>query len=300
MNKNFGVYSAFKHVACNLCGNDNAAILGRKGYFGHNNFKNSPITVDIVRCKRCGLIYANPMPIPINKHRGFSCSDFDSMLFIEQRKKGHIFNLEKIETLISKGKILDVGCGKGDFVKIASDKGWVTYAVEVDPELCEYVSAFSNVFCGFLEDAMFPNRFFDVVYLNSVLEHVYDPKFLLGEANRIMKEGSILCIETPNEESLVKVIGDFYFRIRGGKYSTRLSPFYKPFHVYGFSKKTLSNMIKKRGFDILEVNVTPGKNDFPSSASCIKKLEKGIRGMVVFIGGVVGMGQVLTLFARKK
>jgi 2-polyprenyl-3-methyl-5-hydroxy-6-metoxy-1,4-benzoquinol methylase len=57
-----------------------------------------------------------------------------------------------------------------------------------------------NVTTGYLDEARFPTRFFDVVTMLDVIEHVTDPLNLLCEVHRILKNDGILLIKTPNGE----------------------------------------------------------------------------------------------------
>jgi len=98
---------------------------------------------------------------------------------------------------------LDVGCGDGSFLRVATRCGWC--AIGLDPDVNAVASCRSNalaVLHGGIElfDAM-ENRF-DVITLNHVIEHVPDPVELLRSCYRLLKPGGQLWLQTPNIDSL--------------------------------------------------------------------------------------------------
>lgn len=69
-----------------------------------------------------------------------------------------------------KGKILDVGCGNGNFLYLMKKLGWDTYGVEVDRVAAQIAIQHGlNVFPGDIYQANFPDSYFDAVTMN----HVY-------------------------------------------------------------------------------------------------------------------------------
>ncbi|OGR88959.1 MAG: hypothetical protein A2992_06970 [Elusimicrobia bacterium RIFCSPLOWO2_01_FULL_59_12] len=232
----------------------------------------------------------------------FTPDDFHNISFRDHRLQGHRDVLHKMETLISGGRILDIGCGAGDFLSLAQEAGWDVHGLDVSKPLVEFCQkrlTSAEIHQGTLHEARFPADYFDAVCLNSVLEHAYDPSGLLREISRILKERGVLFICVPNEESLVSKIGDLYFRLRGSSYTTRLSPLHSPFHVFGFSPRTLQRMVERNGLTVIETQVTPGQNDFPSDGTWTERLERRWRGAFVALGGWLGMGQALSMWVRK-
>ncbi|MBI2027137.1 MAG: class I SAM-dependent methyltransferase [Deltaproteobacteria bacterium] len=80
---------------------------------------------------------------------------------------------------------LDIGCGDGYFLKRSSCKE----AFGVDKRLQSEVSSHLE----------FPNQFFDYVTMLAVIEHIHDPKPLLGEIARVLKPKGRLIITTPRK-----------------------------------------------------------------------------------------------------
>jgi len=103
---------------------------------------------------------------------------------------------------------------------------------------------------GELLNSSFPDSFFDVIYLDSVLEHVTNPLQYLLEVNRILKKGGLVYIGVPNEDSLLNVFRKFIFRLKGEKISEKLMPFKSPYHIGGFNSESLNYIVEKSNLKV--------------------------------------------------
>jgi hypothetical protein len=75
-----------------------------------------------------------------------------------------------------------------------------------------------------------------------VIEHSLDPKLMLNRANQILKCRGEIWISCPNVESWQRsLFGKFWIN------------WHVPFHIFHFSQKTLTNMLKETGFKIQEI-----------------------------------------------
>lgn len=102
-----------------------------------------------------------------------------------------------------RGRVLDIGCGNGNFLEHARRVGWQTVGLEVDPISSEIARRRGfEVISRLLEDATFPAESFDVVTMSHVIEHLPDPRRTLEECRRILKPGGWLVMATPNTGSL--------------------------------------------------------------------------------------------------
>ena len=114
-------------------------------------------------------------------------------------KKNYL--LEKIKEIFSKerkGKILDLGCGDGDYSKILKDLGYQVIACDLDEERFQYKDKIEFRKCDITQNLEFPEKVFDYVLLLEVIEHLKDPYSVVKEINRILKVNGILVISTPN------------------------------------------------------------------------------------------------------
>ena len=99
-------------------------------------------------------------------------------------------------------RLLDVGCSSGALLAVATDLGFSVAGVEPASKAAEAAQrAGFEVFSGFLHEASYPDKTFDVVTLFEIIEHVSDPLVLIAECVRILKPGGVLVINTPNADS---------------------------------------------------------------------------------------------------
>jgi SAM-dependent methyltransferase len=128
--------------------------------------------------------------------------------------------------------------------------GWEVHGVEVAPELAQHAREEFNldVSTGPAEVALprFPNDHFDVVSMWHVLEHLFDPSWVLAEVYRILKPGGRLMLEVPNFHSLSRFILRTYW-----------FPLELPRHLYHFTPQTLQAMLTKGGFRVTSLKGVP-------------------------------------------
>lgn len=238
-----------EYVRCNLCGANDCEII----YPGATSAEGGPLTErysassyhigndQVVRCRKCGLVYVNPRTASKLIIKGYS-EAVDERYVSQGKGRTATFEagMDLIERHASKkGRLLDVGCAAGFFLNVAKKRGWETYGVEPGRWLADW----GNKKFGLkikpctLRKARFPSNYFDVVTMWDVLEHVPDPKGELREAYRVLKKGGLLVVNFPN-------IGSKLARLAGRKWWFLLSV-----HLYYFTPKTLKQMLEKTGFD---------------------------------------------------
>jgi 2-polyprenyl-3-methyl-5-hydroxy-6-metoxy-1,4-benzoquinol methylase len=99
-------------------------------------------------------------------------------------------------------RILDVGCGQGALLATLRGLGWEVQGVDFDPAAVQVARLRGlSVALGSLEAQGYPERHFDAVTMSHVIEHVEDPHALLAECRRVLRDGGLLVIATPNCES---------------------------------------------------------------------------------------------------
>lgn len=102
------------------------------------------------------------------------------------------------------GRLLDVGCGNGQFMDRMRNLGWETTGVEIDPEAAHIGRvAGLDIRCGGILDQVFPEGMFDVICLNHVIEHLPEPEQTLQHLMRFLKGKGLMVCLSPNPESLL-------------------------------------------------------------------------------------------------
>ncbi len=101
------------------------------------------------------------------------------------------------------GRLLDVGCGVGQFLGTMTALGWNAVGTDTDErvvDICRERGLDARV--GTLDENRFPDGHFDVVTMRHVIEHVPRPHLVLAEVARILRPGGQLVLITPNVTSL--------------------------------------------------------------------------------------------------
>jgi len=117
------------------------------------------------------------------------------------KKRKNNFLLESVIRKFSglpKGKILDLGCGDGDYSKRLKDLGFEVISGDIDLARFKYKNEIEFKHCDITKELPFADNTFDYVLLAEVVEHLRNPYIVIPEINRIIKENGSLVISTPN------------------------------------------------------------------------------------------------------
>jgi len=99
-------------------------------------------------------------------------------------------------------RLLDVGCGNGDYLRHAGDAGWQAVGIDADEKAVDVARRRGlDARLGGIELFADEAECFDAVTLSHVLEHLHDPARLLRAAHRLLKPGGVVFIDTPNIQS---------------------------------------------------------------------------------------------------
>ena len=233
-----------EHVRCALCGADDPRSILHADELSLR--ERSRLRWTIVRCRTCALVYVNPRlgtrqasAIYEEKTYGFVRSQLADA-FVDG--KTHAMRLlDELESICPAGTLLDIGCATGDFLQTARERGWEARGVELSPSAAAVAERRGfDVAMGTLADARLPAGSFDVVTILDVIEHLTDPLAELREIYRVLRPGGLVVVETPNWNSIYRLL----LRQRWAALQPRL-------HLLYFSRRTLSRMLERAGFDIM-------------------------------------------------
>lgn len=108
-------------------------------------------------------------------------------------------------------KILDLGCGNGQFLRILSGKGYRNISGIDLESYGEDLSAFDfRKGDAASEQLLWPDNYFDVAISWEVLEHVENPRFAAREVYRVLKPKGIFMFSVPNAFHIMSRL--FFFR----------------------------------------------------------------------------------------
>ncbi len=104
---------------------------------------------------------------------------------------------------VPQGRLLDLGCGSGEWLAHMSKLGWTTEGVDFDADAVRLGKQRGlSLRLGSVEQQEYPSNHFDAIMLSHVLEHLPDPVGTLTECARILKPGGRFVAFTPNPASL--------------------------------------------------------------------------------------------------
>ena len=101
------------------------------------------------------------------------------------------------------GRLLDVGCGNGAFLKIAQTAGWSVQGIDFDPIAVAEArrQGLAVDLCG-IDQLAAQAQTYDWITCSHVLEHVHEPQQLLQSLHRLLRPGGTLWLQTPNLDSI--------------------------------------------------------------------------------------------------
>ncbi len=198
---------------------------------------------DIVQCNRCHLIFSNPQLDPKQVLEIYRAVE-DPLYLEEQAARERTFtrSLRQLQHVAAPpGRLLDVGCYTGVFMKLAARSGWSVSGVELSAWAAAIANhgGYGQVYCKTLETCALEPISFNVVSLWDVIEHLSHPAALLKDIHGLLKPGGIVAISTHLVDSLAA-------RLLGSRY-----PFFMDMHVVHFSKPTLNRLLNECGFEVL-------------------------------------------------
>ncbi|APD06797.1 hypothetical protein UJ101_01278 [Flavobacteriaceae bacterium UJ101] len=155
-------------------------------------------------------------------------------------------NLKNKKVVLQKykasGKLLDYGCGTGDFLNYIKDKFEAT-GIEPNEKAANFARKKSSLKITNQTDlSQFKNETFDIITLWHVLEHIPNLKEISIELKRILKEEGILIIAVPNHKSY-----------DANYYQNFWAAYDVPRHLWHFSKTAMKNWWNQFEMQIIEI-----------------------------------------------
>jgi 2-polyprenyl-3-methyl-5-hydroxy-6-metoxy-1,4-benzoquinol methylase len=150
--------------------------------------------------------------------------------------------VRRLRLLRSPGSLLDVGCGKGDFLEMMRAYGWQVTGTEFS-QLYDYSlleQKIGNHICkGDITQCNFLPQTFDVVTFWHVFEHLSKPREYLEVVRRVLKPEGRLIIEVPNFASWqAQFGGSEWFHIDVPRHTMHLTP------------ETIRKFLEQAGFHV--------------------------------------------------
>lgn len=144
--------------------------------------------------------------------------------------------------------LLDVGCGIGSLMSVAVEEGLSCQGIEPNPHAVRY--ARGNGLIQVIEGRFSAEHFesmFDFVVIDSVLEHVPEPKTMIRDALSVLRPAGILYISVPN-----RIGGAARIAYSAALPSSRFSLFTdNDVHINHFSRRGLVDCVGELGGELV-------------------------------------------------
>lgn len=234
---------------CPWCGSDKAQInlWLKDDFLSKEDFH-------ICECLNCGLLYTMPRPSKEKIGEYYKSEEYYSH---QENKKGFIprlyenvkkVNLKHKYELATKGlttgKLLDIGCGVGDFLHTAEAHGWQCTGVEPSEEAKAIARQRTQAKLLSSEDQeQLPDASFDVITMWHVLEHVDDLRWQVTQLQRLIKPNGRIVIALPNYKSYD---GQFY--------KEHWAAYDVPRHLSHFNRTTIAKILKTNDLKLIKTD----------------------------------------------
>jgi SAM-dependent methyltransferase len=264
-------------MICNSCGREESRLLWTVR--GH----------DIHRCPHCGLVFADLRKVDLSgayeeDYYTKVYADYESDRDIHSRNHGPV--LDKIEGLVPRGSLLEIGSAFGFFLDVARKRGWDVHGYEVS----QYASEVAREKYGarvthadFVEATVC--GVYDCACAFDTIEHVTDPDGMVRKIASALRIGGCLVITTGDMGSLVGRIFGRHWRL--------MCP---PLHLYYYDARSLAFLLRKHGFTVVSVT---HEGRYYLLGSILQMLLRIPKGVLPPIRVKVNIGDVMMVIARK-
>src|SRR6218665_4037281 len=237
------------------------------------DFTVSQENFELAKCQSCSFVFTNPRPDDSVLGNYYKSEDYISH---SNTKKGLVSKLyhavrsytlgkkvDLISKYVSRGTILDHGCGTGMFLQECKKAGWKVLGMEPDAGARKIASEMQLKVVADKAEIMNEHpEHFDIITLWHVLEHVTDLDQTLQFFKEKLNPGGALIIAVPNHKSF-----------DAEHYKEFWAAYDVPRHLYHFEPKTVEQLLSKFGFVLTETK--PMKFDSFYVSLLSEKYKKG-------------------------
>jgi 2-polyprenyl-3-methyl-5-hydroxy-6-metoxy-1,4-benzoquinol methylase len=249
-----------KCIVCNLDLYDMPLLVLENMPYGAQNLPTTQtlstdkgIEIEVCQCPMCGLIQLNNAPVSYYKQviRATSISK-------EMRKfrQSEFKNFLHQHSLLGR-KLVEIGCGCGDYLSILSEAGAKAYGIEDSKNSVQScIKKGLMVSQGFIDDPDYELSHgpFDAFCIMSFLEHLPNPNATLQGICNNLTEDAVGLVEVPNFDMI----------LRSNLFSEFVSD-----HLLYFTRKTLIQTLSRNGFEV--INCCSIWHDYILSATVRKR-----------------------------
>ncbi len=236
-----------------MCSTWNTKIIMNKStiYIKVKDFSVSGETFQLVQNETYGYLETTPQPLEEKLSEYYKTEDYISHTDGKRNlleKAYHVVRnislkrkLRLINSLAFDGKnILDVGCGTGDFLKIADENNWHVSGIEPNEKARQIANQKTNNTVFDIEQLLqFEKQSFDVITLWHVLEHLPNLENHLMILKSLLKKNGTLIVAVPNYKSF-----------DAQHYKNFWAAFDVPRHLWHFDQNAMRKLLVSKQMNI--------------------------------------------------
>lgn len=222
-------------VKCPICMSVNVVErLKAKDYISEERFT-------VYLCKKCAVGFTWPQPEDVNRYYPANYRRFAApakwllqILYGLRVKRW-------VRQFGHSGRALEIGCGSGWMLEALHNQGWDVVGLERTEEEAKFASLLTGltVLSGSIVEIPSEPQY-DLILLFNVLEHVVDPRTMIRQCSRLLKEGGTIILSMHNLASWQAYItGPYWFHLD------------VPRHLFHFSPQSLANALEIEGLELV-------------------------------------------------
>lgn len=194
-------------------------------------------------------------------------------------------------------RVLDVGCGKGDFLKFLRQQrpDLELFGLDLSPnEDVEGITFFQQEIEKFQ-----PEERFDAVVSMAVVEHIDNIQAFAASLNNLVTSHGLVAVMTLDDESLLYMVGRLLNKLGISIIFNRI---YQAHHLHHFNRNSLRILFEGEGMTEAEYyghNAPLAAIDIPAKGPIQHVLRVGVWG-VFFLGKICGRPYLQTLFLHSR
>ena len=219
------------------------------------------ISTSILRCRQCGLVYPNPMPLPesVAQHYDVEPGEYwqESYFRVDpDLLRDQIQTFVRLAGRRPCGRALDIGAGIGKAMIALDRAGFETEGIEPSATFrrtaIERMGVPENhLHLLSIEDAAFAEGSFDFINFAAVLEHLVDPASMLAKIVTWLKPEGLMYVEVPSSAFLLSRLVHLFYRLTGADYVINTCPMHVPYHLYEFGLDSFTRHGKRAGYSVV-------------------------------------------------
>ncbi|MEC3906274.1 class I SAM-dependent methyltransferase [Tamlana sp. 2201CG12-4] len=209
---------------------------------------------DLIENKEFGFLETMPQPLSNKLQEYYQSEDYISHTDSKRNLFEKVYHVVRGIALKSKlnlinsfqgeeKKLLDVGCGTGDFLQTAQNNNWKVFGIEPNEQARKIANTKTNNSVFEIEELLkFEDHSFDVITLWHVLEHLPDLENHIKVFRKLLKPNGFLIIAVPNYKSY------------DAKYYKQFWAAYDvPRHFWHFNQESILKLTRKYRLELKKV-----------------------------------------------